>query len=137
MMNKEYNMKKLIALAVVSMSLLSGCTLFGFSSKENEATVQPKKIVNHTPIVCPEFKALDASMGIMVNGVGSMSKEDLEVVLTSKEQKDTIEAAISSGKLLKIKYSTGRVVICQDHIANVLDEVHSFVIPTTNDTLKK
>ena len=95
-------MKKLTALlltAATAMSL-SGC--FGYASKDNELLGQPKKLHNNTPIVCTDYTSVDVSLGVMVNGVGSMSTDDKTFLVADKAIKDTLNAIINDGGIALI-----------------------------------
>ena len=104
----------ILALAV----LVSGC---GFESVDNEMMGQVKRVHHETPIFCPDYDDADVSLGIMRNGVGSMSTQDVIVKLSSRAQVDTFMAAASSGKLVKIKYRVKRLAICTTD--NYVDDV--------------
>lgn len=105
-------MKKIFAMLVfMAMFMLSGC--FGYSSRESEVTGQPKKVINQTPIICPERSDLDLSLGVVRGGVGSMSTSDLYLTIGDKAEADSLKKAVDSGYLVKVVYNTNRVTICQ------------------------
>lgn len=104
-------MRKLFFLIV--LIALSGC---GYSSKQNEAIGQVKKVVSNTPIVCPDFIDVDISLGVMVNGVGSMSHEDVWFYVEKESDIAILKQANETGKLVKIVYDVKRVTFCvSDH----------------------
>jgi hypothetical protein len=89
---------------------LTGC--FGYSSKQNELTGQVKKIKNQTPLICPNRVDVDISLGIIRNGVGSMSAQDLWLTVENENDVKALAEAAESGKLVKISYDVRRVTIC-------------------------
>lgn len=106
-------MKKLeLAIGLTMLCMLGGC--FGYSSTDNNTIAQPKKLIKVNPILCPNYTLLDASLGIMRNGVGSMSTEDHEFVVTSDSQAVLINKAIDSGFILKINYQQARATFCTE-----------------------
>ena len=103
--------------ALLSLVLVAGLAACGNSSTDNELTGQVKKVVHHTPIVCPNFVAADISLGVMRNGVGSMSSQDVWVTVEDKDQVKLLEEAAKSGAIVNAKYSVARVTFCvEDHI---------------------
>lgn len=107
-------MKKLLIL-VAGALMLSGC---GYSSRDNDMTGQVKKVVRNTPLVCPDYDDADVSLGVLRNGVGSMSTQDVWVTVTDKDLFKTLKEASASGALVKITYDVKRVTFCiDDHIA--------------------
>jgi major membrane immunogen (membrane-anchored lipoprotein) len=108
-------MKLIIALTLI----LSAC---GYSSKDNEAIGQVKKVSSETPLLCNDYSAVDISMGIMRNGVGSMSTEDLWFYVPSNADVADLKYAAETGKLVKITYDIKRVVLCvPDHIVTKIE----------------
>lgn len=99
-------MRKYIFLASI---MLSGC---GFESRSNETIGQVKKIVHQIPLLCPSFVAADISLGVMRNGIGSMSTEDIWVVVADKRDEELLLGAQKSGKIVKLKYDSLRFAIC-------------------------
>ena len=99
-------MKKL--LIVLSVLLLTAC---GYSSRENEAVGQIKKVMFNTPIVCPDFYDVDLSLGVMRNGTGSMSTQDMWIVV-NKSDLAVLKQANEDGSVVKITYDTQRLAIC-------------------------
>lgn len=68
-------MKRILMIAVLTLPLaLGGC--LGHTSRDNEAVGQVKRVHNNTPLLCPDYKDVDISLGVMRNGVGSMSTQD-------------------------------------------------------------
>lgn len=106
-------MKKLLFLLT-----LSAC---GFASVGNESIGQVKKVKSVTPIACSDYTEVDISLGVMVNGVGSMSHEDKEFLVTNQNDIAVLKEANASGKLVKFTYDDARVRFCvpDDNITRV------------------
>lgn len=92
------------------VSLLVGC---GYSSYDNTAIGQVKKIHHNTPIFCSNYDDADISLGVMRDGVGSMSKEDIDVVIPANLI-DDFEKLAASGGLVEIHYNQARMAFCPD-----------------------
>ena len=104
----------LIAGLVVLLSLiLVGC---GRSSVDNEMIGQPKKLIRRTPILCFNRTDLDISLGVLRNGVGSVSTADELLTVPREEDRKTLARAIEAGQLVKLHYDVYRITFCwQDH----------------------
>ncbi len=103
-------MKQLLLLV-----LIGGC---GYSSKENEMVGQVKKVIEQTPIICGDYTEADVSLGVLRNGNGSMSKEDVVLRIEDQAQRALLKSAAESGRPVKITYDIKRWVWCgPDHIA--------------------
>lgn len=96
-------------LIIVLIAVLSGC---GYSSRDNETIGQVKKAIKVTPLICPDRYEADVSLGVMQNGVGSMSHEDLYLLVPDKENFKKLEDAVTSGVLVNIHYNKKRFRIC-------------------------
>ena len=99
-------MKKIIVIA--SVLVLTAC---GYSAKDIETIGQIKKVVLNTPLVCPDFYDVDVSLGIMRNGTGSMSIQDIWIVV-NKSDLALLKKANESGDLVKFTYDNQRFPIC-------------------------
>jgi hypothetical protein len=97
------------------MVFLTSC---GYVSKDNEVVGQPKRIHKNTPIICPDFSDVDLSLGVLRNGVGSMSTDDIYLNIADKEQEKILNQAVNEGKLVKIHYDEFRFVVCR-HAFNI------------------
>lgn len=95
-------MKKLL----LPLIFLSGC--WGYSSTDSEAIGQIKKVIHETPLICDAFTTVDISMGVMRNGVGSMSSEDKEFYVEDKQIEQQLRQLADSGKLARVTYSIKR-----------------------------
>ena len=110
-MMQETTTRALLAFVLLS---LAGC---GYSSRGNEAIGQPKKISHDTPIFCSDYDSVDISLGVMRNGVGSMSTQDMWFAFAphdDQKNEDTLLKAIKDGKLVKFTYDYRRLSICQE-----------------------
>lgn len=88
-----------------------GC---GYASKENELIGQVKKIKHQTPLICPDRVDVDVSLGIMKNGVGSMSTQDIWLTAEDKSTIEILTAANANGQPIKITYDVKRFAICNN-----------------------
>lgn len=102
-----------IALFVIAASM-TGC--FGYTSRDNEAIGQPKKIHHNTPLTCFDYDTIDISLGVIRNGIGSMSVQDITLAFApnnDQANENTLSKAIQLGKLVKFTYDEQRVTFCQ------------------------
>lgn len=95
---------------ILSIFCLTGC--FGFSSKQNELTGQVKKVKHQTPMLCPERVDVDVSLGVLRNGVGSMSTEDLWLTVDNPNDIEILTKAAETGQIVKVSYDVRRVTFC-------------------------
>lgn len=103
-------MNKFKALLVLALAAsLSAC---GNTSTDNEVVGQVKRVVNKTPIVCPNYTLADISMGVIRNGGGNLSKEDLWVVIPEKDAPKFKKLA-ESGETIKVTYDVTRWAWCK------------------------
>lgn len=99
--------------AAVLFLSLAGC---GYLSRDNEAVGQVKKFTKETPLICPNFSAIDLSLGVMRNGVGSMSSDDIWFYVPESET-GVLKKAAEDGSLVKITYNMARINFClPDHM---------------------
>lgn len=103
-------MKRILVLGLGFM--LAGC---GNTSLDNEVIGQAKKVMNNTNLVCFDYKILDVSLGVVRGGTGSMSKEDLLLVVTNKQDLSTIKKAVETGALVKVRYNVRRWSPCSEN----------------------
>lgn len=82
--------------------VLSAC---GHTSMDNEMTGQAKKLTHETPLICPDYIAFDLSLGVMQNGTGSMSTQDIWFVVRNVQDFERLKAAVEAGKIVKVKYN--------------------------------
>lgn len=111
-------MKILLAILVL---VLSGC---GYESRDSEAIGQVKRVIRKTPIICPNWVELDLSLGVMRQGVGSMSTQDLILYVPNEAMAKQLEEAAAAGQLVKVKYDVARITWCiTDHIATSVETI--------------
>lgn len=96
---------KLIGALALTLSM-QGC--LGDTSKDNELTGQVKKVQHHTPLILPNYNAADVSLGVVRNGVGSMSGQDLWLYVPNAADYETLSKAAESGAIVKLKYNVAR-----------------------------
>ena len=101
-------MKKYI---VAALLVLSAC---GRSSVDSELVGQVKKVIHNTPVICPDYYTVDISLGVMRNGVGSMSTRDEYLTVSNPADVATLQKLSEVGGLVKVKYDVYRFVICTD-----------------------
>lgn len=89
------------------------CSLLGYSSQNNELIGQVKSVKHFTPIICPEYDEVDISLGVMQNGVGSMSRQDVRLFIQTVSDVNVLKTANAKGSLVRIDYDERRVAICR------------------------
>lgn len=97
-------------------------TACGYSSMGNHLTGQVKRVKHQTPIFCPERVDADLSLGVIRNGVGSMSSEDVWVTVPDSESAKILEAAAQNGDIVDVEYDRARFAFCptsQDFVRHV------------------
>jgi hypothetical protein len=99
---------------VMAAALLAGC---GYTSRGNDMIGQAKKVNHNTPLICPDFDDVDISLGVMQNGVGSMSTQDVWLYVPDRRDYQTLKEAVQKGAIVKITYDVQRVAFCvEQHI---------------------
>lgn len=108
-----------VLIAALLVAVLSGC---GYESRDNEMIGQVKKVTNQTPMICSDYYAADISMGVMRNGVGSMSREDVWTVIPA-DQVATFKKLAETGEPVKVTYDVKRLVWCTstDHFIRTVE----------------
>jgi hypothetical protein len=97
---------------IYSLVILNiGC--WGYSSKDNETSGQVKYVEHLTPMFCDDRIDVDISLGVMRNGVGSMSTQDVIMWVPSSEDAKILTDASKSGQLVKIGYDEMRFSWCK------------------------
>lgn len=105
-------------LFVLPCIFLAGC--FGNSASDSTLIGQVKKVKHVTPLICDDRYDVDVSLGVMRNGVGSMSTQDMWLTIPA-EQVAAFKAAADSGAPVQITYDTPRMVWCwQDEWATAI-----------------
>lgn len=90
---------------------LTGC---GWTSWDNVAIGQVKKAHHATPLICPNYDDVDISLGVIRNGVGSMSTQDIWFYVPNQSDFAILEKAAESGELVRITYGVKRFRICYE-----------------------
>jgi hypothetical protein len=57
---------------------------------------------------------VDVSLGVMRNGIGSMSKEDAHYVVEDQQQIKFLKEAAENGRIVKFTFDEKRFVFCTD-----------------------
>jgi len=98
-------MKKVLFLIAVTLCL-AGC--LGNTSSENDLIGQVKKAQHATPILLPNYSQVDVSLGVVRNGVGSMSREDVWLYVEDQTDFKKLETAAQTGAVVHIHYNVAR-----------------------------
>jgi hypothetical protein len=109
-MNNEQG-RQINKVSVFCLLLLSGC---GWSSWDNEAIGQVKKVQHATPIICSDYDHVDISLGIIRNGIGSVSTQDMWFYVPNPADLALLKGATDSGALVKFTYGVKRFRWCVD-----------------------
>lgn len=96
-------------LVILGMLLVSGC---GYEQLGVNTAGQVKKVIVNNPIICSAYTAVDLSLGVMRNGVGSMSTEDVYLTVVNTSDVQLLNKAVETGRLVKITYDTKRWTWC-------------------------
>jgi hypothetical protein len=99
---------KMVCLGLVVFILIVLCIARGFSSKDNELICQVKYVEHKTPLICPDYMEASVSLGVMKDGVGSMSVSDKHLTVRTDEQYKILQTAVKSAKLVRIIYDMKR-----------------------------
>jgi hypothetical protein len=106
---------------LLGLSLLASC---GNSAVDGELIGQAKKLTRVTPLVCGDYYAFDVSLGVLRNGTGSMSTQDLWFTVTDIDDVQRLRDAADKGLLVKVRFVTRRFAICtEDHIMTAFEVV--------------
>lgn len=89
-----------------------GLTACGYSHRQSEMTGQVKKLLNVTPIFCANRTDVDVSLGVIRNGVGSMSSEDVKATVANQQVLGVLKKAAETGALVKMTYDDARINWC-------------------------
>lgn len=85
---KSFALSVLTSLAVIGCAGGMGDGCCGWSGREISGTGQVKRVGLESNIVCPDYYEVDISLGIMRNGVGSMSTHDMKFFIPDGMVKD-------------------------------------------------
>lgn len=90
------------------------CLSCGYSDKDVTASGQVKAVSHKTPIVCPERDVVDISLGVMKNGVGSMSTHDMYLVVYDPAALATLKEAAKKSSIVDFTYNDARFRWCNE-----------------------
>lgn len=119
---KKILMSLLCCLSVVGCSGGMGDGCCGWSHKDTTGSGQVKQVGKETPIVCPDYYRVYVSLGVMRNGVGSMSTHDMTMFIEDKDV-PALKDAAEKGAVIDFVYDTRRMGNCVDE-----DRMTSFKI---------
>lgn len=85
--------------------LLSAC---GYSARDNELVGQVKKVTAETPLLCGDYYEVDISLGVLRNGQGSVSKEDVVLYVKGDPDVPLLKKAAEVGLPVKVRYDVKR-----------------------------
>lgn len=102
---------KRTAVALLSLVMVSSC---GYSGRDAELVGQVKKVSRLTNLICSDYYAVDVSLGVVRNGTGSMSTQDVWIQITDESQLPMLRDAAEKGLLIKAKYDERRFPICTE-----------------------
>lgn len=94
------------------MFALTSC---GYSSRNSDLIGQVKRVVSATPVFCDDRVDADISLGVMRNGIGSMSTQDVWVTVPNKDDQELLKKASETGAIVKATYDVKRTVFCWQH----------------------
>ena len=80
----------------------------GYTAKGNELVGQVKKVTAETPILCGDYYEVDISLGVLRNGAGSMSKEDVILYVKNEADVPLLKRAAEEGFPVKVSYDIKR-----------------------------
>lgn len=103
-------MKKILVIGAMSIAL-TGC---GYSARDVEVVGQVKRVVHATPMICDDYNVVDLSLGVMRNGTGSMSTQDIWLTVPDQDTLNVLKNANETGKLVKMTYDAKRITFCTE-----------------------
>lgn len=112
-------LKLFVFLICLTASTIYLCS--GTSSTDNDVIGQVKKVEHITPRFFNNYQRVELSLGVMRNGVGSMSTQDIWLYVPNQKDIDILTQAAQSGALIKIKYDHYRFrwYVEEDEVTNV------------------
>ncbi len=94
---------------------------------DGELIGQAKKVRLVTPFwssICPTYYAFDVSLGVMQNGTGSMSTQDIWLTVKDVQDLPLMHKAVADASIVKIKFDTRRLAACtEDYLATSFEIV--------------
>lgn len=73
-----------------------------------------KTINEHNRIFCPDYFTADISLGVVRNGTGASSREDVTLVIENSVDVEKLTKASEVGSIVHIKHETPRFSWCND-----------------------
>src|ERR1700733_6406391 len=118
-------MKVGTALALMAVVVLGGSVVAcGDTSTGNGMIGQAKKVAHNTPIFCENYDAFDLSLGVMENGTGSMSTQDIWLTVLDPTLLPTLKKAVQTGAIVKVTYDEWRFAPCKyNHVVRSVEIV--------------
>ena len=104
---------------IIMLMLVIGLSACGYSSRNNETIGQVKKVIHNTPIFCYDYDDVDVSLGVMRNGVGSVSTQDKWFYVPNKDDLKILKDANETGAIVKILFDQPRFMWCPDYVSTV------------------
>lgn len=102
-------MKKRLMIGLLLCAV--GC---GYSHRDNDLVGQPKSVESTTPLLCPDQHILHMSLGVLRNGTGSMSTEDIRINIVDAHLVPALQLAISKGSLITARTNEARFRWCNE-----------------------
>lgn len=106
---------------VIFGAYLIYCGFTTMYARDGELIGQAKKLTMVTPFwssICPAYYALDVSLGVLQNGVGSISPQDVEFTVQDVVDLRAMTDAVARGAIVKVRYDTRRLAACtEDYLA--------------------
>lgn len=112
---------------VLAFMMFLGCSTncgsaCGYTSKDSDVIGQVKNVRRSTPLFCEDYDLVDVSLGVMRNGVGSYSTEDVWMMVTSAQAKE-LSAMQKKNAVVKFMYDQRRFFWCgeADYVRDFVD----------------
>lgn len=101
-------------LALAMVAALAGC---GYSHIGGDTVGQAKGLTRTTNLVCSDYFVFDLSLGVMRNGTGSMSKQDMLFTVAPNVDVVALRDAVKRSAIVKPSFHTRRAALCtEDYI---------------------
>ena len=95
--------------------LCLGLAACGNSAVDGDLTGQAKKVTHVTPLFCPGYVAFDVSLGVMQNGTGSMSTQDVWFTVSDSIDVDKLKSAVADAMIVRVHFDTRRLPFCTEN----------------------
>lgn len=99
--------------------LLSSC---GNSATDIELTGQLKAAGVATNLICPDYFYLDMSMGVIKDGTGSVSKDDIFVTLYGRQEYKKYQELAKVGAIITVHANMRRAAFCTETYIMIKEE---------------